>query len=63
QLNMHVQYSTGYKASNSNVTIKSIFSGNNMKSMHMSMNASLKKLRTSYIDVLYMHWYNYTSSV
>ncbi|KAJ7588234.1 NADP-dependent oxidoreductase domain-containing protein [Mycena floridula] len=29
----------------------------------MSVNASLKKLRTSYIDILHMHWYDHTSSV
>ncbi|KAJ7588230.1 NADP-dependent oxidoreductase domain-containing protein [Mycena floridula] len=63
QLVISTKYSTGYKAGDSNVTIKSIFSGNNMKSMHMSVNASLKKLRTSYIDILYMHWYDHTSSV
>ncbi|KAJ7588227.1 NADP-dependent oxidoreductase domain-containing protein [Mycena floridula] len=63
QLVISTKYSTRYKAGNSNVTIKSIFSGNNMKSMHMSVNASLKKLRTNYIDILYMHWYDHTSSV
>ena len=24
--------------------------------MHISLDASLKKLRTSYIDILYVHW-------
>ena len=24
--------------------------------MHISVEASLKKLRTSYIDILYVHW-------
>ena len=27
-----------------------------MKSLHMSIAASLKKLRTDYIDILYVHW-------
>ena len=30
--------------------------GNNVKAMHISVEASLKKLRTSYIDILYVHW-------
>jgi len=25
--------------------------------------ASLKKLRTSYIDIFYVHWWDYTTSV
>ena len=31
--------------------------------MYMSVEASLKKLRTSYIDILYVHWWDYTTSV
>ena len=29
----------------------------------MSVEASLKKLRTSYIDILYVHWWDYGTSV
>lgn len=31
--------------------------------MVMSVDASLKKLKTSYIDVLYVHWWDYTTPV
>lgn len=31
--------------------------------MHVSVNASLKKLRTSYIDILYVHWWDNDTSV
>lgn len=31
--------------------------------MHISVEASLKKLRTNYIDILYVHWWDYTTSV
>ena len=37
--------------------------GNNTKSLHLSVEASLKKLRTSYIDILYLHWWDYTTPV
>ncbi|KAJ7661479.1 Aldo/keto reductase [Mycena polygramma] len=37
--------------------------GNNVKSMHISVEASLKKLRTSYIDILYVHWWDWDTSV
>jgi len=37
--------------------------GNNIKSLHMSVDASLKKLRTSYIDILYIHWWDYETSI
>ncbi|KAL0568579.1 putative aryl-alcohol dehydrogenase aad14 [Marasmius crinis-equi] len=39
------------------------FVGNNTKNMHLSVNASLKKLRTDYIDLLYVHWWDYDTSI
>jgi aryl-alcohol dehydrogenase-like predicted oxidoreductase len=39
------------------------YTGNNAKSLHVSVEASLKKLRTSYIDILYVHWWDYGTSV
>ncbi len=35
---------------------KAQYVGNNLKSMHISVETSLKRLRTSYIDILYVHW-------
>lgn len=43
--------------------IQANYLGNNSKSLHLSVNASLKKLQTDYIDVLYMHWWDYTTSI
>ncbi|KAB8627258.1 hypothetical protein FH972_026091 [Carpinus fangiana] len=37
--------------------------GNSSKSMHLSLEASLKKLQTSYLDILYLHWWDFTTSV
>ena len=31
--------------------------------MTVSVDASLRKLRTSYIDILYVHWWDYYTSV
>ena len=39
------------------------WAGNNLKAMHLSVEGSLKKLRTSYIDILYVHWWDYTASI
>jgi aryl-alcohol dehydrogenase-like predicted oxidoreductase len=32
------------------------FGGNHLKNMVLSVEDSLRKLRTTYIDVLYLHW-------
>lgn len=34
-----------------------------MKSMHVSIKRSLEKLQTDYIDILYVHWWDITTSV
>ncbi|KAH7384738.1 NADP-dependent oxidoreductase domain-containing protein [Cadophora sp. MPI-SDFR-AT-0126] len=50
-------YTSGKGAMNSN------FSGNHSKSLKNSIDASLKKLRTDYIDLLYVHWWDFTTSI
>ncbi|KAF2794144.1 putative aryl-alcohol dehydrogenase Aad14 [Melanomma pulvis-pyrius CBS 109.77] len=39
------------------------YAGNHKKSLRLSVEASLKKLRTSYIDILYLHWWDHTTSI
>jgi aryl-alcohol dehydrogenase-like predicted oxidoreductase len=37
--------------------------GNHRRSIHMSVRDSLRKLGTEWIDVLYIHWWDYTTSI
>ncbi|EXF79298.1 aryl-alcohol dehydrogenase AAD14 [Colletotrichum paranaense] len=39
------------------------YSGNHKKSLHLSVRDSLRKLQTDYIDLLYIHWWDWTTSV
>lgn len=39
------------------------YAGNHKKSLRTSLDASLKKLRTDYIDVLYVHWWDHSTSI
>lgn len=43
--------------------IKANFQGNHAKSLRVSLEASLKKLQTDYIDLLYVHWWDFTTSL
>ena len=43
--------------------IKSNYQGNSAKSLRVSVDASLKKLQTSYIDLLYIHWWDCSTSI
>lgn len=42
---------------------KANYAGNSTKSMQLSVAASLKKLQTDYIDLLYVHWWDFTTSI
>ncbi|KAK5733465.1 hypothetical protein LTR17_009710 [Elasticomyces elasticus] len=51
------KYSAGYKAyDRENTPMQTNYTGNSAKSMHM-------KLRTDYIDLLYVHWWGFDTSV
>lgn len=42
----------------SEIAQRTHYVGNHMKNLHLSIEASLKRLRTSYIDILYVHWWD-----
>lgn len=42
---------------------KATLLGNSAKSLRVSVEASLKALHTAYIDILYVHWWDWTTSV
>ena len=57
------QYSSNFKRHDESVSQKILHNGNSAKSLHVSVEQSLKKLRTSYIDLLYIHWWDWDTSV
>ncbi|KAG1772370.1 NADP-dependent oxidoreductase domain-containing protein [Suillus occidentalis] len=63
QLVIATKYSPNYQDSNDAIRQQIAYAGNNVKSMHISVEASLKKLRTSYIDILYVAWWDWDTSV
>jgi aryl-alcohol dehydrogenase-like predicted oxidoreductase len=62
QLVIATKYTTNYKRGQKTDHMVN-YSGNSAKSLHVSVEASLRKLRTTYIDLLYVHWWDYTTSV
>ncbi|KAF5710095.1 alcohol dehydrogenase [Fusarium globosum] len=64
QMVIATKYTAGYRAFGDNPEpLQSNFTGNSVKSMHVSVRDSLKKLRTDYIDILYVHWWDYATPV
>ncbi|PYH93411.1 sterigmatocystin biosynthesis dehydrogenase stcV [Aspergillus ellipticus CBS 707.79] len=64
QMVVATKYTTGFRrAHTATEPIQSNYVGNSLKSMHASVNRSLKKLQTDYIDILYVHWWDFTTGV
>ena len=63
QLVIATKYTSNFKRVDNSIKQKINYVGNNIKSMHLAVEASLKKLRTSYIDILYIHYWDYSTSV
>jgi aryl-alcohol dehydrogenase-like predicted oxidoreductase len=63
QLVVATKYSSPYNTYDKSIKIHANYTGNHAKSLHLSVEASLKKLKTSYIDLLYVHWLDHTTSV
>lgn len=57
------KFTTGFRSKDAPEKIKSNFQGNHAKSLKVSFEHSLRKLQTSYIDLLYVHWWDFTTSI
>lgn len=56
------KYTSAYAPAQQNI-IKANTGGNGAKSMKLSLERSLQRLQTSYIDLFYVHWWDYTVSI
>ncbi|KAK4986184.1 hypothetical protein LTR50_005476 [Elasticomyces elasticus] len=72
QMVIATKFTTGFRSGQGQKEIQSNFQGNSTKSLHVSLEASLKKLQTTYIDVvrtnmpdgnLYLHWWDFSGSI
>ncbi|KAF2478859.1 norsolorinic acid reductase/dehydrogenase [Neohortaea acidophila] len=63
ELVLATKFTTGYRTIGAHEKIKSNFSGNHAKSLKLSVEASLKKLGTDYIDLLWLHWWDFSTSI
>ncbi|TPX34513.1 hypothetical protein SmJEL517_g02846 [Synchytrium microbalum] len=61
QMVIATKYTSLYPNDSPKIAIN--YTGNQAKSLHMSVRDSLKKLQTDYIDILYVHWWDYTTNI
>ncbi|KAM6509803.1 hypothetical protein FALCPG4_017446 [Fusarium falciforme] len=57
------KYTGNFKSRSESYRQQSNFGGNGTKSLHLSVEASLKKLQTTYIDLLYLHFWDMTADI
>jgi aryl-alcohol dehydrogenase-like predicted oxidoreductase len=63
QLIVATKFTSDYRAHRTGKGTTPNTSGNHKKSLHVSIKDSLRKLQTDYVDILYMHWYDWTTSI
>ncbi|KAF8158487.1 aryl-alcohol dehydrogenase [NADP+] [Crassisporium funariophilum] len=64
QLFIATKYTNNFRLRDASlVDHKILFAGNNAKSLKLSFNKSLERLRTDYVDLLYVHWWDFDTSV
>ncbi len=57
------KYTSGFMAYLGDKKIQANYGGSHTKALKLSVKHSLQKLRTDYIDVLFLHWWDYSTSV
>ncbi|KAH8831158.1 NADP-dependent oxidoreductase domain-containing protein [Flagelloscypha sp. PMI_526] len=63
QLVIATKYTTPFMGTNPDVKQNILYTGNSTKSMMLGIEESLKRLRTSYIDIFYVHWWDHVTSI
>ena len=64
QMVIATKYTTNFNTHRGYDNINQVnYGGNGAKSMRLGLDASLKKLQTNYIDILYVHWWDLTTSI
>ncbi|KAI5868395.1 norsolorinic acid reductase [Durotheca rogersii] len=61
QMVIATKYTTNFRPDKGGIMINN--QGNGTKSLRISVEASLRKLQTDYIDLLYVHWWDSSASI
>jgi len=63
QIVLATKFTTGHRLKDESQKLQSNYQGNHAKSLKLSIKDSLRKLQTDYIDLLYVHWWDFTTGV
>ncbi|EJU06549.1 aryl-alcohol dehydrogenase [Dacryopinax primogenitus] len=63
QIVLATKFTTCYVRGREDIKYYQNYGGNHAKSLHTSVRDSLAKLQTDYIDLLWVHWWDYSTSI
>ncbi|PCH39655.1 Aldo/keto reductase [Wolfiporia cocos MD-104 SS10] len=63
QLILATKYTNNYVSRDKSIKHRVNYMGNNLKNLKLSLEASLEKLRTTYVDILYLHYWGLHTSM
>ncbi|EXJ85239.1 alcohol dehydrogenase [Capronia epimyces CBS 606.96] len=63
QIVLATKYTGPHRLQDPSIQIRANYGGNGIKSLRLTLEDSLKRLQTDYVDVLYVHWWNYTATI
>ncbi|PWN89751.1 Aldo/keto reductase [Acaromyces ingoldii] len=63
QIVLSSKFSMSFKFDREESPIRANYAGNSIKSLRLSVKKSLEKLQTDYLDLLFVHFFDYTTSI
>ncbi|EXJ88488.1 hypothetical protein A1O1_05418 [Capronia coronata CBS 617.96] len=63
QIVLATKYTGPHRTTDPDIKIRVNYGGNGIKSLRLTLEDSLKRLQTDYIDILYLHWWNFTATI
>jgi aryl-alcohol dehydrogenase-like predicted oxidoreductase len=63
QLVLATKFTGPHRNTDQDIAVRVNYGGNGAKSLRLTLEDSLKRLRTTYLDILYVHWWSYTTGI
>ena len=63
QVVLATKYTGPHRRTAQGIKVRVNYGGNGMKALRLTLKDSLKRLQTEYVDILWLHWWNYTATI
>lgn len=63
QLVLATKFTGPHRAMDQSVKVRVNYGGNGIKSLRLTLQDSLERLGTNYVDILYVHWWNFSATI